>query len=470
MIPVILSGGSGTRLWPVSRARFPKQFCELFDEALQSKTYSRLNRIGHPWIITSDQLKNLTEGLLRKIQQPTNQIVYEPSGKNTAPAIALICKVMQLQGKENEILGIFPSDHLIQKENEFLQTVAFAEQFARQGQIVTLGIKPHYPETGYGYIQMSPQPLEQKGELTAHSVVQFHEKPDLARAKKFVSSNFYCWNAGIFIFKVSTMIQAFEKHAPAIWDCFSSLNKNAVGSSGVEPQHLLEIYARVENKSIDYAILEKLGPKELCCVPADIGWSDVGSWDSYFQVRDPQPENLCPIEIGSQNCDVFAVPGKKYALIDVDDLMIVDTPDALLAIKKGSSQKVKDVVDLLKAQNSTLVTDHPFEFRPWGYFEILKNTETFKSKVIQVLPGSQISYQSHQKRAEHWVITKGTGEVVLNEDVIPVKSGSHVYIPVQAKHRIRNNSSEVLEFVEVQLGSYFGEDDIVRYQDDYKRK
>lgn len=469
MIPVILSGGSGTRLWPVSRVSFPKQFCELFDEALQSKTYHRLNQVGAPWIITSMQLKNLTEGLLRKEKQPINQIVYEPSGKNTAPAIALICKMMMLEGKSDEVLGIFPADHLIQKESEFVETVLYAEQFAKNGQVVTLGIKPHYPETGYGYIQMAPQPLEQKGGLTAHAVAKFHEKPDLTRAKQFVSSNFYCWNAGIFIFKVSTMISAFEKYAPEIWECFSELTLKTMKNKIVDEDLLAEIYAKVPNKSIDYAILEKLDAQQLCCVPADIGWSDVGSWDSYFQVQEGQahPKTL---EMGAKNCHVYGTADKTYALVDVNDVMIVDTPDAMIAVKKGSSQKVKEVVEILKSQKSKLVTDHPFEYRPWGYFEILKDTPSFKSKVIQVLPGSQISYQSHSKRAEHWIMTRGQGEVVLNDQVIPVKVGSHVYIPVEAKHRIRNNSSEVLEFVEVQLGSYFGEDDIVRYQDDYKRK
>ncbi|MFN8944754.1 MAG: sugar phosphate nucleotidyltransferase, partial [Pseudobdellovibrionaceae bacterium] len=273
--------------------------------------------------------------------------------------------------------------------------------------VVTFGIKTQYPETGYGYIQMSPLPLKQEGEKNAHSVVRFHEKPDLERAKKFVSSNFYCWNAGIFIFKVSTMIQAFKKHSPEIWNCFASLDQALVQKLHSDPQLLSDIYSKVMNKSIDYAILEKLGPSELCCVPADIGWSDVGSWDSYFQVNENKTATI--IELGSSNSNVFGVKEKTYALVDVDDLMIVDTPDAMVAIKKGSSQKIKDVVEILKENKSSLVSEHPFEYRPWGYFEILKNTADFKSKVIQVLPGAQISYQSHSQRAEHWIMTRGQG-------------------------------------------------------------
>ncbi len=461
MIPVLLSGGSGTRLWPVSRSNFPKQFCEIFEETLQSKTILRLLELcqdgNQPWIVTSHQLKNLTEGQIKNLRLKPENILYEPQGRNTAPAIAFLCHELVRMGLGKEVVGVFPSDHLIQKEKEFYRSVEFAEEIAREGRIVTLGIKPTYPEVGYGYIQMTPRPLKENGELTAHTVKKFHEKPDLARAKTFIQSNFFCWNAGIFIFQVEQMVTCFQKHQPAMWQAFQSLKADL--------SNLTEVYSRVENISLDYAILEKLSENQLACVPADIGWSDVGSWDAIFSVKNSQ-ENL---QIESQNNFVQGLPEKNYSFIGADDISVVDTKDALLVFRNGQSQKVKDVVDRLKKTNVHLTQDHPFEYRPWGYYEILKDTEHFKSKVIRVAPHSQISYQSHNQREEHWVITRGVGEVVLNDEVIPVKAGSYVKIPLQSKHRIRNTTAEDLEFVEVQLGTYFGEDDIIRYQDDYKR-
>lgn len=461
MIPVLLSGGSGTRLWPVSRSQFPKQFCQLFEETLQSKTLLRLQRFcsknEQPWIVTSSQLKNLTEGQLKELRLENKNILYEPFGKNTAPALAYLCQHLQQKGFGDEVVGVFPSDHLIQKTEEFEQAVRFAETIAREGKIVTLGIKPTYPETGYGYIQMLPTPLKEQAAQTAHAVRKFHEKPNLETAQKFMASNFFCWNAGIFIFQVNQMISYFEKFQPQIWDLFKKLSDPSV--------KIEKIYTEVESISVDYAILEKLSEKELACVPVDIGWSDVGSWDALFQVQGGAPQT----QVDSQHNFVHGRAGKSYHFIEADDISVVDTQDALLVFKNGSSQKVKNIVDQLKGQNSKLVAEHPFEYRPWGYFEILKDTEHFKSKVIRVSPHSQISYQSHDKREEHWVVTQGNGEVVLNDEVIPVKPGTYIKIPLKAKHRIRNTSGNNLEFIEVQLGSYFGEDDIVRYQDDYQR-
>lgn len=464
MIPVLLSGGSGTRLWPVSRSHFPKQFCELFEETLQTKTIQRLLHFSHPWIVTSLQLKNLTEGQLKKLNLSSEQIIYEPSGKNTAPAIALLCHQLMARGLSQEVVGIFPSDHLIQKEDEFYKAVHFAEKIAAQNKIVTLGIKPTYPETGYGYIQMAQVPLLSEKNISAHSVQKFHEKPDFKKAKTFIESNFFCWNAGIFIFKVEVMARAFERLQPKLWKAFSGLKADS--------SNLAEVYGQVENISIDYAILEKLNEDELACVPADVGWSDVGSWDALFQVKESMDGSIAPqkkVSIESKKNHIHGVQNKTYTFIDVDDVSIVDTQDALLVFKNGSSQRVKEVVESLKGKSETLLKEHPFEFRPWGYYEILKNTEHFKSKVIQVSGNSQISYQSHDRREEHWVITRGKGEVVLDDQVIPVQAGTYVKIPLKAKHRIRNTQGEVLEFIEVQLGSYFGEDDIKRYQDDYQR-
>jgi mannose-1-phosphate guanylyltransferase/mannose-6-phosphate isomerase len=457
LIPVILSGGSGTRLWPVSRQQLPKQFCEIFGKPLQTYTVERCRNMGTPWIITSQALKTLTELNLKQSEMSQVPVVYEPFGRNTAPAIAVLCKLLSLQGKDQEIVGIFPSDHLITKEDTFLKVVQFANQVAENNKVVTLGITPSYPETGYGYIQTSKTSFKDQGDLHAFSVVKFHEKPSLERAQEFLAQGSFSWNAGIFVFKASHMISLFAKHQPEMWGLVSTLK--------ADMSNLEDIYSKVQSISIDYAIMEKLSGEELTCIPSEFGWNDVGSWDAVASLQ----KGHDVLNVKSQNNFVFGEPSKHYSMIGLEDVLVIDTADALMLVKKDQSQDVRHVVEALTQQKSKLVKEHPFEYRPWGYFEILKDTDHFKSKVIRVNPHSQISYQSHAKREEHWTITVGSGEVVLNDEVIPVKAGTHIHIPLGAKHRIRNNTDQLLEFVEVQLGTYFGEDDIVRYQDDYKR-
>ncbi|HEY1079258.1 MAG TPA: sugar phosphate nucleotidyltransferase, partial [Bdellovibrio sp.] len=300
--------------------------------------------------------------------------------------------------------------------------------------------------------------LKESDGFKAHSVLKFHEKPNLEKAKEFIAQGSFSWNAGIFVFKVSHMASLFEKHQPEMWKQMSALREDS--------SNLGEVYGKVQSISIDYAIMEKLNGDELACIPADFGWSDVGSWDAVAALQ----KGHDVLTVQGQGNFVFGESGKHYSTVGLDDVIVVDTKDALMLVKKGQSQEVRHVVEALNQQKSALVKEHVFEYRPWGYFEILKDTEFFKSKVIRVNPHAQISYQSHAKREEHWTITQGSGEVVLNDQVIAVKSGSHIHIPLGAKHRIRNNTDMPLEFVEVQLGTYFGEDDIVRYQDDYQRK
>ncbi len=466
MIPVILSGGSGTRLWPASRAHLPKQFCHLFNETLHASTIKRLKPLSNPWIITSQSLRDLTLRDAKSFNIPTQQIIFEPIGRNTAPAIALLCHFFAMNNLMEEVVGFFPADHLIENETHFYQAITMATQEAEKGSLVLLGIKPDFPATGYGYIQLESPSKELTSTLTINTiypVAQFHEKPTLEKAQEFLSAGNYFWNAGIFIFKVKTMIEALEQHYGNDWNLIKQIK--------LDGSNLLEIYNQVKSISIDYAILEKLNKTQLRCIPCDVGWSDVGSWDALSEIMGTTSNKK--IEIQSQNNFIHASStnaDKKYVFIDTDELIVVDTEDAMLISKKGSTQSVKEAVDQLKAINPQLTKDHTYEFRPWGQYQILRNESHFKSKVLQVLPQEQLSYQSHSKREEHWIFTRGRGEVVLNDEVIPVKAGSYVHIPLQAKHRIRNTSTEeVLELVEVQLGAYFGEDDIVRYQDDYQR-
>ncbi len=463
MKPVVLSGGSGTRLWPVSRKKFPKQFCEIFADSLQSLTLKRLAKLGNPDIVTNHELKTLTEIHTKKSQVNVEQTIYEPMAKNTAPAVLVSCWGLALRGLEKSCVGFFPADHLIQDEDEFIQAVKVAEKAAVNGRIVILGVRPTYPETGYGYIQKTKKNIS--GEAKIFGVVKFHEKPDLEKANQFLASKEYLWNAGIFVGTVEIFLKAFQKHQPKMWDVVQNLKPDL--------SNLKEIYEKFESLSIDYAIMEKLGEAELSVIPVDLGWNDVGSWDAvaaHYRAlgRNEVGANVVSTELENNNF-VFSQTERIITFVDVNNLIVVDTPDGILISERGSTQNVRKIVEKLSVSQAKLVEESTFEERPWGKFEILRDSEHFKSKVIQVWANSQISYQSHAKRAEHWIITKGSGEVVLNDEVIPLKAGSHIFIPVGAKHRIRNNTAEILEFVEVQLGSYFGEDDIVRYQDDYKR-
>lgn len=463
MIPVILSGGGGTRLWPVSRTNYPKQFCKIFDDSLQTMTLKRCSQLGQTkgqvWVVASEKIKLLTEKSFKSLGL-TGECLFEPFGRNTAPAVAWLCHYMSQKGFTNEIISIFPADHLVQDEKEFAQVIKFAEDMAKQNKVVTLGIRPTHPETGFGYIQTLKSTSFESGKLKGFSVLKFHEKPSLEKAEDFIQDGHFYWNAGIFVFKVARMIEHFKKHEPQMWEQISQIK--------TDNSNIKEIYEKVKDISIDYAIMEKLTSDDLACIPCDLGWSDVGSWDAVSEKLKTQDNQV--VEVHGQNNFVFSMTKEKaYATCGVDDLLIVDTNDVLMIVKKGESQKVKDVVTAFKEVNPKLLSEHGFEERPWGEFEILRDTPHFKSKVIRVNPGASISYQSHNKREEHWTITQGAGEVVLNDEVIPVKAGTHIHIPLQAKHRIRNTGTKMLEFVEVQLGTYFGEDDIIRYQDDYKR-
>jgi mannose-1-phosphate guanylyltransferase/mannose-1-phosphate guanylyltransferase/mannose-6-phosphate isomerase len=456
MIPVILSGGQGTRLWPLSRSNYPKQFLPLLNNGLKGslfkKTLDRLNDFEKPWVITGQSLVNLTFSDVGRDRLA--RVIGEPMGKNTAPAIATACHLMRHQPKE--VLGIFPSDHLIADEVSFVEALKLAVKKAQNGEVATLGIVPSYPATGYGYIQTSGK--DSDGVFKA---IRFCEKPNLEKARSFLNEGGYFWNAGIFLFSVETMTQLFCEHMPSLWKKISTLKDDL--------SNLKNVYGECESQSIDYGIMEKLN--SIACVPLNAGWSDVGSFDEIvaLQKESKLGENSdSNINLDSSGCSGVSLKKKKFAFIDVKDINVVESDDAVLVFKSGSSQKVKDVFDKIK-NDPLLVTDPKIDFRPWGSFEVLRDESNFKSKLIKVLPGQKISYQSHEKRAENWVIVKGKAKVILDEKEIILNVGQSIFIPTKAKHRIENIGNEVLEFVEVQTGTYFGEDDIVRYSDDYGR-
>lgn len=458
MIPVILSGGSGTRLWPISRAQFPKQFCHFFDESLMLKTYRRVAPLGEPRFLTIRALQNLTQKSVPAASP--NNFIFEPFARNTAPAIALLCHILNLNNLSDQVVGIFPADHWIENDNRFLQVARLAEKLAEQNEIVTLGIQPTYPSTGYGYIAATEKVVLEQGALKALRVQGFHEKPDTLTAKKFLAAGNYFWNAGMFIFKVSRMVQEFKKHQSEMWTLITTIDRDLGNAEAV--------YEKIHAISIDYAIMEKL--TNLVTIPSEMGWNDVGSWEELAKLAEAAArEKPTTIQEHSQGISVFSALNKKYAVIGLEDIIIADTEDALLITRKGESQKVKAVVERLAKTHDPSVQSHKNEIRPWGRFDILADAENFKAKVITVDSKAQISYQSHAKRSEHWIVVSGNGEVVLNDETIAVAPGKYVFIPQGSKHRIRNTGVIPLQFVEVQLGSYFGEDDIVRYHDDYKR-
>lgn len=452
-IPVVLSGGSGTRLWPVSRKQYPKQFCDLLDKPLQTLTIERLQKYGSGLIVTSVALKVLTEKNILQNNLNISKVLYEPVGKNTAAAVAVACKYLELNNQSHDIAGVFPSDAMIANPSAFDAALEQGILAAELGAVVTLGIKPRSPETGFGYIE-----VQSKVTSGAVAVSKFHEKPTLEKAQSFLAAGNYFWNAGIFLFKVSKMIELFKQHEPELWKSVSTLKNDL--------SNLNEIYSNLKSISLDYAIIEKMKSEDLQCIPCDMGWSDLGSWDALVENTNGDVQ---AIEVASNGTAVFSKLDKKYSVVGCNDLIIVDTADALMICKKGESQKVKELVEKIEATDKKIISEHVFEHRPWGEYEILRDESYFKSKVIRVEAGQQISYQSHAKRSEHWIIVKGEAVVILNDEEHIRKQGEHIFIPVGAKHRIINRSKTVIEFVEVQVGSYFGEDDIVRYQDDYGR-
>ncbi len=452
MIPIVLSGGSGTRLWPISREKYPKQLAILLEEPLLVSTLRRLQGESPAIVVTNETLKSLTESKIRQAGLPAAEILAEPFGRNTTAAFALACRFLQLKMQAHEVVGVFSADHSVRNETAFRTAVTRAEQLAEAGKTVIIGIQPDHPATGFGYIHR---------DLQSGAVKKFIEKPPLETARSMAEDPAYSWNAGIFIFKVETMIALLQQLCPDVWRPFAN--------SDLSPDSLQKLYATIPSISIDYAVMEKMSPQQLSCVPMDAGWDDVGSWESVSRLRDHNEIHPQIIDNGSGNFVHSSDKEKVYALVGCEDLVVVDTADALLICKKGQGQDVRKVVEELQKRGLPQAAEHSFDERPWGSYEILLDTPDFKSKKMSVNPGQQLSYQSHKQREEHWIITTGQGEVVLDDVVHPVRRGSYIKIPLGAKHRIRNNGTEVLDFIEVQIGSYFGEDDITRYQDDYRR-
>ena len=474
MKSIILAGGSGTRLFPLSRKKFPKQFLSFGDnETLLQKTIKRnlkaVNDSNDIVVITNNDYQFHVKNQLKDILGEENfNIILEPIGRNTAPAIALAVKYAldKLNADENEVLFISPSDHIISPDDAFAQYVQQAEELAKQGYIVTFGINPTKPETGYGYIEADTiNPLTLTN--SAYNVKQFHEKPDLKTAQNYLLSGNYYWNSGMFAFSIKTILEEFEQYVPEI---FNLINDQTF-------EELIKDFKEMPDISIDYAVMEKTDKAVI--LPMNIMWSDVGSWDSAYEVLDKDENQNVKIgnviDIDTKNSLIMG-DERLIATIGIEDMLIVETPDTILIAKKGEGQKVKDLVNILKQNPKTkyLTEFHRTVYRPWGSYTDLEEGERYRIKRISVEPGEQLSLQMHHHRSEHWIVVKGTAKVVLENNDGELKEmymheNESIYVPKTKQHRLINPGKIPLELIEVQVGEYVGEDDIIRFEDKYKR-
>lgn len=469
MIPVILSGGSGSRLWPRSRQLYPKQFLTLTsDVTLVQETVNRLKglEIAAPMVVCNREHRFIVAGQLHEIGAQPSAILLEPHGRNTAPAVALAA-LEALRRHEDPLLLVLPADHVINDVASFHVAVQQAAAAAETGALVTFGVVPTRAETGYGYI-LRGESLS--GLEAAYRVQQFVEKPDPERAAGFASSGEHFWNSGMFLFKASAYVAALTELAPDI------LKQCQLAMDGAR-QDLdftwldADAFAACPSDSIDYAVMEK--SEHAVMVPLDAGWSDIGSWESLWEVL-PKDEHGNStrgdvLSIDSRNC-LISAEKSLIAAVDVEDLVIVASDDAILVTRRDSSQQVKQVVEELDRRGCSRHRHHRKVFRPWGHYDSLDYGERFQVKRICVQPGERLSLQKHHHRAEHWVVVRGTALVTCGDEEVLLTENQSTFIPLGVVHRLENPGKVELEIIEVQSGSYLGEDDIVRYDDVYGRK
>jgi len=456
MTNIILCGGSGTRLWPISRSLMPKQFVKLFDDkSLFQLTVQRNQNIcDKQMVVSNSEQYFLAVDQLQELDiDVKSEFLLEPVGRNTAPAIALACFALDAQ----EIVLVTPSDHLVKDLEAYKEVLLKAEILAKTDVLVTFGIKPEYPETGYGYI-----------ESDGLDVKAFHEKPELAVAKSYVDAGNFYWNSGMFCFKAGIFLDELQKHSPEIYSSSLKAFKNAKHDEMIRIAH--DDMAAIAEDSIDYAVMEKSNVVKV--VPADIAWSDLGSFDALSSEL-PHDENGNSVDnnlisVNANNNFVLS-ENRCIAITDVDDLIVVDTADALLITKRGHSQHVKSVVAEVKRRGLDLHHIHTTAHRPWGTYTILEESSAYKIKRIVVKPGKRLSLQKHHHRSEHWIVVSGTAIVQIGEVETLISPNESTYIPIGSKHRLTNPGKIDLVMIEAQVGEYLGEDDIVRFDDDFKR-
>ena len=461
--PVLLSGGSGTRLWPLSREAYPKQFLPLAgSETMLQATWQRVQALADaaPIVVAGEEHRFLVAEQLRQIGAPTPAIVLEPAGRNTAPAIAAAA-MQAMAGGDDPLLLVLPSDHVVRDADAFRAAVQRAMPAADAGALVTFGIVPDAPETGFGYIQAAA------GEGVC-KVLRFVEKPDATTAQAYLEAGGYYWNSGMFLLRASRYLQELTRFQPTMVAAVQAAME-AAARDGDFIRLDKTAFAACPADSIDYAVMEKTDAAAV--LPVDIGWNDVGSWSALWDVSPQDADGNAThgdvIAIDSRNS--YAYARRLVALVGVDDLVVVETDDAVLGARKDRVQQVKDVVAQLKAQQRTQAALHREVHRPWGSYDSIDMADGFQVKRIKVKPGARLSLQSHKRRAEHWVVVRGTARVTRDNDVFELFANQSTYIPIGAKHRLENPGTDMLELIEVQSGDYLGEDDIVRYEDAYGR-
>lgn len=467
--PVILSGGSGSRLWPLSREQHPKQLQALTGEhTLIQDTALRLGSettpvVAAPIVVCNDAHRFIVAEQLRAVGVEPKAIIIEPEGRNTAPAVAVAAHVVA--DEPDAMLLVMPSDHLVRKPEAFRAAVTTAIPLAQDGKLITLGVTPTEPSTAYGYIK--------RGEVLkdgVHSISAFVEKPDAETAKSFFEAGDYAWNAGVFLFPVKVFLEELNRFEPGIGPlCKAALDK---GSNDLFFFRLdAETFASVPNQSIDYGVMERTD--KAAVVPVDMGWSDVGSWSALHaeSSQDAHGNTLLGEVVAIDTKDTYVRTGShSTAVVGLDGIVVVVTDDAVLVADKAYDQKVKDVVFQLKADGKEVATAHAKTYRPWGWFQTVDEGERFKVKRIGVKPGAKLSLQKHRHRSEHWVVVKGAAVVTNGEKEFLLGENESTFIPSGTIHRLQNPGKVDLEMIEVQSGEYVGEDDIVRIEDDYGRE
>ncbi len=466
--PIVLSGGSGSRLWPLSRKHFPKQFLSLVGKnTMLQETVNRVARFNNtakPLIVCNEEHRFLVAEQMQQIGQKNTAIILEPAGRNTAPAVA-VAALQVLKTDSNSILLVLPADHVILDREELENVVCVGADLASKGNLVTFGITPHAPETGYGYIQVG----EKIGSSKAFKVQKFVEKPNVEIAKQYLKDGGYFWNSGIFMFKAQQYLDELGKNEPEILSaCEKSLNQANYDLDFIRLDK--NAFEASPSNSIDYAVMEKTNKASV--IPLDANWNDVGSWSSLWEVHEKNQDGNVQIgetlQVDTQNSLIYS-SGRLVATVGVKNHIIIETADAILVADKTKSQEVKEIVKLLETNECQRSITHRKVFRPWGNYDCIDTGHRFQVKRIVVNPKATLSLQMHHHRAEHWVVVKGTAKVTKGEDVFLLEENQSTYIPLGVTHRLENPGTIPLEIIEIQSGSYLGEDDIVRFEDHYGR-
>ena len=467
LIPVVLSGGSGTRLWPASRAMYPKQLLPLVDgkTTMLQQTALRLDGMADAadecLVVCNDSHRFLVAEQMRAINKAA-RVVLEPEGRNTAPAIALAA-FLACEKDGNAALLVMPADHVIEDVAAFQAAVARGLPAADDGKLVTFGIVPTHPETGYGYVHATPH-----GDKPV-PVLSFVEKPDLATAQGYVDGGEHFWNSGMFLFRARAYLEALQAFEPDIHRACEAAISSCTDGDFVRPD--AEAFLKSPSNSIDYAVMEKTDNAMM--VPLDAGWSDVGSWAALHDVREQDSDgNTIDGDVVMHDCRGMFIQAESRLVtaVGLEDVVIIETKDSTLVTSKDKSQEVKDLVDKLKADDRDEVALHRQVFRPWGSYDSLENADGFQVKRLIVNPGAILSLQKHARRAEHWVVVRGKARITLNDDVFDLDVNESTYIAIGDVHRIANPFDEPAHIIEVQCGDYLGEDDIVRLEDNYGRE